>query len=271
MQTSSSPVARPQLRQKRSGQSRKERVIIFLAKKSNTFLNLFLSRAIYLSFEPNFRTKLNILGYLDELNLKFSTMSLDNSLDKNRLISLALNLNMLLDQGLEGDIAELGVYRGNTLIPLAYIAKSFGRKAYAFDTFSGFSEKQLAGIDESVDIQFQETSLEQVQKFADSLNSNIEYIQGTFPNPHTLLELSSSKFVFVHLDCDLYEPTLSALRFFWPRMTQGGQIFLHDYISRTFHGINKALKDYETEIQYAIPKLLLPDLSTTCVLIKSDQ
>ncbi len=37
------------------------------------------------------------------------------------------------------------------------------------------------------------------------------------------------KFSFVHLDVDLYESTLSALAFFWPRMSSGAIVLSHDY------------------------------------------
>ena len=37
------------------------------------------------------------------------------------------------------------------------------------------------------------------------------------------------KFAFVSLDTDLYKPTLAGLEFFWPRMSKGGFIFIHDF------------------------------------------
>ena len=36
-------------------------------------------------------------------------------------------------------------------------------------------------------------------------------------------------FSFVHIDVDLYEPTLHSLRFFYPRMEAGGIILCDDY------------------------------------------
>ena len=43
--------------------------------------------------------------------------------------------------------------------------------------------------------------------------------------PDTLADFDQqARFSFVHLDMDIYEPTLQACRWFWPRMVPGGII-----------------------------------------------
>ena len=45
----------------------------------------------------------------------------------------------------------------------------------------------------------------------------------------TLAGLDDERFAFVLLDLDLYEPTITSLAFFYPRVSPGGYLVMHDY------------------------------------------
>lgn len=47
---------------------------------------------------------------------------------------------------------------------------------------------------------------------------------------------------------DLYQPTLEGLRFFYPRMQQGGIIAIHDFFSEAYPNIESSVFTYEKEI-----------------------
>jgi hypothetical protein len=49
-------------------------------------------------------------------------------------------------------------------------------------------------------------------------------------------------FSLVNLDVDCYESTKKSLEFFYPRMSRGGIIISHDYI--TAPGVKKAFDDF---------------------------
>lgn len=51
-------------------------------------------------------------------------------------------------------------------------------------------------------------------------------------------------FSLVSLDCDLYNPILAGLEFFYPRLVKGGYIFVHDFGSNHFAEVKKAVYDY---------------------------
>ena len=53
---------------------------------------------------------------------------------------------------------------------------------------------------------------------------------------------------FVHLDMDIYEPTIFALKFFNDRLVKGGVILLDDYGFDTCPGIPRAVQEF-TETQ----------------------
>jgi predicted O-methyltransferase YrrM len=56
------------------------------------------------------------------------------------------------------------------------------------------------------------------------------------------------KFAFVSLDMDLYKPTLEGLRYFYPRMSRGGIIAIHDFFSDAYPNIKQSVYEYEEEI-----------------------
>ena len=47
--------------------------------------------------------------------------------------------------------------------------------------------------------------------------------------PKKFESVKNIKFSFVHIDVDLYEPTLKSLEFFFPRLTKEGVIVCDDY------------------------------------------
>ena len=59
--------------------------------------------------------------------------------------------------------------------------------------------------------------------------------------PERFGEVGDRQFSFVHIDVDLYRPTLDSLRFFHPRLKAGGWIVVDDYNFRQFPGANAAV------------------------------
>ena len=137
-----------------------------------------------------------------------------------------------------GEIAELGVAYGASAKLVAKYAG--GRQIHLFDTFDGLpppadldSTKFAAG-------DFKIT-LERVQAYlADMPKGQISYHQGYFPE--TAAPVADRKFSFVHLDADLYQSTMEALKFFYPRMSTGGIILCHDYLSAA--GVDRAYAEF---------------------------
>ena len=48
----------------------------------------------------------------------------------------------------------------------------------------------------------------------------------------------------LNLDLDLYKPTLSALKFLYPKVVNGGIVILDEYAMETFPGESKAFEDF---------------------------
>ena len=94
-----------------------------------------------------------------------------------------------------------------------------------------------------------------------SENENVFIHQGFFPDtiPSGFKE---KKFAFIHLDADLYQPTLDGLEYFYTRMSVGGFILIHDY--NAWIGARKAVDDFfNTKKEIPIP---MPDKSGSVLI-----
>lgn len=205
--------------------------------------------------------------YKEYVNMKglYTARNAVNKLkDYSRLHSMMLNLHRILEGGVEGVFAELGVYLGNNCAVLHEYCKKYNRKLYMFDTFEGFDARDLTGIDKDQMMQFKDTTIDGVRAFVGD-DEYTKYIKGYFPESVTS-ECREEKYAFVSLDCDLYQPLKAGLEFFYPRMSKGGMIFIHDYSGCFFEGARMAVDEYCNENHLSV--VLLPDKAGTAVLVK---
>jgi Macrocin-O-methyltransferase (TylF) len=189
---------------------------------------------------------------------------INNGGDTARYYSLILNIKQVLEDQIPGDFAELGVYLGNSAAVLAHFAFADRRTLFLFDTFAGFDQRDLVGVDSSKALAFTDTSLAGVQANVGHAETCV-YLKGYFPQSVTE-EVIKRSFAFVHLDCDLYKPMKDGLDFFYPRLSPGGMLFLHDYSSGHWPGAKKAVDEF-SERTGELP-ILLPDKSGTAVIRK---
>ena len=92
---------------------------------------------------------------------------------------------------------------------------------------------------------------------------NVEVKQGFFPDSLDGLE---DTFQFVSIDVDFEESIYNALCYFYPRMIDGGYIFVHDYNS-DLRGVEKAVDRFETE-NGMLKKMPICDANGTLVILK---
>jgi hypothetical protein len=225
------------------------------------------TRFAYVSYLPDaIREFASVPDYSRHLETWTHENARNNAGDLPRLLALILNVTQVLDEEVPGDFAELGVYKGNSAKLLADILRdrASDRKLFLFDTFGGFDARDLVGVDARAPVLFSDSSLARVQAFVGS-DSICEYRVGYFPETTSGLSTDVT-FAVVHLDCDLYEPTVAALEYFYPRLSPGAIVLIHDYSSRHWPGIPKAL----TEFLASKPErlVLLPDKSGTAVMRK---
>lgn len=166
-----------------------------------------------------------------------------------------------------GAVAEVGVFRGEFA---QYINWAFPDwKLYLFDTFDGFDasealkEMREGNCTEAFVEAYKQTNLKTVLDRMTSLD-NIVIKQGFFPQSLGGLE---EKFTFVSIDVDFEDSIYEGLKYFYPRLSEGGYIFVHDYNSDLL-GVEKAIDKYEKENGIMLHKVPLADKSGTLVITK---
>jgi len=161
-----------------------------------------------------------------------------------------------------GAVAEAGVYRGYTAMHINYLFPD--RKLYLFDTFEGFHEDDQREDDKNdrynLKIDYSDTT-EAVVLGNMRFPKNCIVKKGWFPESAKDV---NETFAFVRLDMDLYEPILAGLRFFYPKMSKGGYIAIHDCRSKNFAGARDAIEDFcrEEHINF----MCMPDGLGTAVI-----
>ena len=208
--------------------------------KRNYYLN-----SLYYSFKAEIAKKFLIKNPPYNFILHDQLISL--SWDPIRYATIALAINTIKSEGIKGHFAELGVFRGESSKIIHKLAPE--RTLYLFDTFEGFPIEYL---ENKKDLnRFKDTRLDLVKKYIGGLN-NIIIKEGIFPG--TSVGLESEIFSFVYLDADLYISTLKGLEFFYPRLSKGGYIFIHDYHNPTeskagvFRAVNEFMRDKPEKI-----------------------
>ncbi len=166
-----------------------------------------------------------------------------------------------------GDIAELGVYQGDIAWQLNALFPD--RQLLLFDTFEGFDRKDVqiemeGNYSKAAEKNFSDTSVEYVRSRL-PFPQNALFYPGYFPK--TTKGIPERWFAFVSLDADLYAPIQAGLKYFYPRLSSGGMILLHDYNNTQFQGCREAVRRYEEE-EHALLLVPLSDLHGTAVIIK---
>lgn len=170
-----------------------------------------------------------------------------------------------------GNVAECGVCMGEFSY---YINKYFPNKQlYLFDTFEGFSERDL-NVERSLNHEAFLNSMFNDQALFSAANEQIVMTRmphpgkcilkkGYFPDTAQGLE---DTFCFVNLDMDLYQPMLEGLRFFYRKMCPGGVLLLHDYFHPELPGVKQAVEDFERELGAGLYKTPIGDFCSIAII-----
>jgi O-methyltransferase len=154
-----------------------------------------------------------------------------------------------------GDTAECGVRFGKSTFFLLKAIGDPARAHHIFDSFAGLSEtgdedQPVTGIkawsqgDISVEEQMARDNLARFP--------NCHFYKGWIPERFG--EVADRTFALVHIDVDLFQPTLDALTFFYPRMARGGLLICDDYGFASCPGATKAFDEFfESRSECVIP------------------
>lgn len=147
----------------------------------------------------------------------------------------------------EGDLAEIGVYRGDLFRRLCGIAKARGVTAHAFDSFAGMGEP---GPEDAGQYQRGALSNGGTDRFMRLLGGCDSYVLHQGYIPDCFASYSGNGFAFAYLDVDHYLPTKIALEWVWQRILPGGILGLDDVFPGRGILAGKAVDEWLPTVSY---------------------
>jgi len=172
---------------------------------------------------------------------KFRTLSPHNYYSEERKYTLREFVRFTAN--VSGDFAECGCYVG---VSAWFMAKEApNRDFFLFDSFEGLSRPDSEDFTQEG---VQEWQVGDLKTNEDVLRKNlaefshIHVLKGWIPG--RFQEVAERRFCLVHIDVDLYQPTLDSLKFFYPRLSPGGVIVMDDYGFLTCPGATKAAHEF---------------------------
>jgi len=168
--------------------------------------------------------------------------------------------------GVPGDVAECGVFRGGTLVPMTLdtVQAGLDKTVFGFDSFEGFDESVRVDIelggqpDHTRQVGgFSNTSEDLVRRKLSwlGLESKSVLHKGYFET--TLAQAADRSFSFVHLDCDLYESYRTCLEFFYPRLRPQGIVLFDEYEDPSWPGCTRAVDEFMASVPEQIETIEL--------------
>jgi O-methyltransferase len=169
-------------------------------------------------------------------------------------------------ENIEGDIIEIGVWRGGTSAVMATALQSVNSKKTVFlcDTFSGVVK---AG---EFDIRYKggehsDTSAELVKNFLTSLQlNNFTLFKGMFPE-ETGSMVENKIFSLCHIDVDVYQSGVDIIDWVYPKLSKGGALIFDDYGFRGCSGITYLVNQLREDDRW----LPIYNLNGHAILIKT--
>jgi len=166
---------------------------------------------------------------------------------------------------LPGDIVELGVFRGSSLMTWANLLeiRNMGdrqKQVFGFDNFGGFRElhakdgredRRVDKVDGGFDGSAYEKALEDAIRVFDSdrfipHKPRVKLIKGDIEKtvPQFVRDTPGLRICLIHFDCDVYVPTRVGLEHFWPLIVPGGVVIFDEYGIRPWEGESKAVDEF---------------------------
>ncbi len=145
-----------------------------------------------------------------------------------------------LTDGVAGDFAECGVFRGGSAYLMCQQAALSNREVHLFDSFEGLSEPNETedGHWSKGDLSVSEAEVRENLSEFDCFKTFKGWVPDRFE------EVSQNNYSFLHVDVDLEQPTRDSIVFFYPRMDQGAIIVLDDHGSAMCPGARKVALEF---------------------------
>ena len=180
----------------------------------------------------------------------------DSMIGLKRMSNIEFCIDQIIDTKVEGDFIETGVWRGGACIFMKAMLRAYkidDRVVWVADSFNGLPAPNAIRYpaDEGDNLyMFSElkvdltTVQENFQKYG-LLDDNVRFLKGWFSV--TLPNADIDKIALLRLDGDMYESTMDALTWLYPKLSVGGYVIIDDW--GAIEACRKAVLDFRTANQ----------------------
>lgn len=174
-----------------------------------------------------------------------------------RIHALMNATEYIVNQGIEGDIVECGVWKGGSMmaiIEMLILLNCKDKKVIGFDTFdkgmsaysewdityNGRSAAEILTEWEKTNVYAKKVEVERYLHSADYPSQNIQLVEGEVKD--TIPTLNIPKIALLRLDTDWYESTKFEMEQLYDKLVMGGIIIIDDY--GYWQGAKKAVDEF---------------------------
>ena len=166
-----------------------------------------------------------------------------------------------------GHIAEIGVADGRNTVLFGRLIKLHGDKSVrqyiGFDTFDGFTNRDLSRDKHLDKYRWKNNSLKNVMKRChdNDIEELVEIFEGDATDivPKVLknhdgkkFQKNKAKFALLYIDCNAYEPSIKSMENFLPYMTPGGYMSIDEKLQG---GETEAIFDFAKKYSLKVERL----------------
>ena len=178
----------------------------------------------------------------------------DSMIGLKRLDNIEYCFYDIINNKIEGDFIETGVWRGGATIFMKALLKAnniSNKVVWVADSFEGLPKPNKEKYDADKDSTFHlwselaislETVKANFEKY-DLLDDKVKFLKGWFKDTLPIAPITS--LALLRLDGDMYESTWDALINLYPKLSVGGYILIDDY--GTVGACKKAVEDYRRQ------------------------
>ena len=208
-----------------------------------------------------------VIEYPEEFLNNWRQIKNKSSQDKERNFTVyqLIKMHNKIFQGQSTNIIEFGTDRGGTLKTISNFTKE-NTNIFAVDSFGFHAEEIKKNISEfdthylgnykpfTRKTRFKDfdhkTMTDQINKALVKKNCKLDTLVGYFPNltKDQMAKISDLKFSFVHLDFDLYQPTIDCFNFIKNRLEKNAIVLVDDYNLINQEGVKKAVADLNIDL-----------------------
>ena len=209
-------------------------------------------------FLPIYENSYSIKLYYEGIK-KSNNLHTDNFSKRMRFFSLFQNVEFILKKKKVYDFVECGCWKGHSSFIISKLINKKKKKIkfHIFDSFAGLSNS--TNEDEIYHRKKKKDKIK-IQKYFNSDEYFVEkkvlkdfnfikIYKGWIPK--RFKDFKINKISLIHLDVDLYKPTLDSLKFLYPKLVKGGIIICDDYNVTGFPGATRAWDKYFKNKEYS--------------------